>query len=356
MKRILITTIAMLSALGCSRHEEATPDPTAVETAEVRPYAGANGIRYSATVSPDTEVAVAFRVSGYVDAVNVEEGTRVSKGTVLARVRRNEYQEKLGQASGSQFEAEASLALAKKNLDRATALFASNSLTKPDLDSAQANYDAAKARVDAGRAAAGQAGLILGDTTLVSPMNGIILKKNIERGDLAAPGSVAFTVGDIRTVKVEFGVPDTMIKAIKVGQPIDVTTESIPDRMFRGRVERVSTAADPKSRAFNVELHIDNPESALKPGMVAALELNRGAEKPSLAIPLAAVIRPPKSSDGYAVYVVQQDVVRAQMVDLGDPIGNLVMVKSGLKPGDRVVTSGPSLLIDGQAVRTVTAQ
>jgi len=351
MKRTILLAALALTACG---HDE-TPEavPTAVEVAQVREVSTGNGLRYSATVEPDAQVSVAFRVSGYVDAVNVEEGDRVAKGTVLARIRPSDYAEKLGQASASQAEAQASLEKAKSDLERARSLYAANALTKPELDSAVASLDMNQARVNRGRAAAGEAGIALRDTTLVAPIDGVILRRNIERGDLGTPGSPAFILASTQTVKVVFGVPDMTIGSLKVGQPIDVATESMPDRTFTGKVARIAPAADPKTRNFDVELHIANESNELKPGMVASLAIAKGAA-PQLAVPLDAVVRPARSSEGYAVYVVTDGKAKQRGVELGDPLGNLVALKSGLTRGENVVVSGPALLVDGQAVRVVS--
>jgi RND family efflux transporter MFP subunit len=348
-----MTIIALLALAACAQQTKQEAVPAAVEAAQVREVSGGNGTRYSATVEPDAQVAVAFRVSGYVDSVNVEEGDRVTRGTVLARIRTGDYAQKLGQASASQAEAQAALANAESDLARAQKLFEANALTKQELDAAVANADMSRARLSRGRAAAGEAGLALGDTVLVAPIDGVILRRNIERGDLGMAGAPAFVLAMTSTVKVVFGAPDTMIGTLKAGQAIDVTTEAIPDRTFTATVARIAPAADPKTRVFDVELRIDNAKEELKPGMIASLEISKGAA-PLLAIPLDAVVRPTGTPDGYAVYVVDGGKAVARNVDLGEPIGNLVAVRGGLRKHERVVVSGPALLVDGQAVRVVS--
>ena len=351
MRTILTTFLIALTLGGCAKHETHEALPSAVEVAPVRQISEGGGLRYSATVEPDTQVSIAFRVSGYVETVAVEEGDHVAKGAVLARIRRSDYAEKLGQATASTAEAQAALEQAKSDLARAQKLFAANALTKPELDAAIAGVDISQARVNRGRAAAGEAGLALSDTTLVAPISGVILRRNIEQGDLGSPGAVAFVLADTRTVKVMFGAPDTMIGALKVGQPINVTTESMPDREFAGKVARIAPAADKKTRNFDIELHIDNAKDELKPGMVASLEIGRGAST-LLAVPLDAVVRP-KTGDGYAVFVVADGKAKTRAVTLGDPMGNLVALRGGLDQGEQVIVSGPALLVDGQPVRVV---
>jgi RND family efflux transporter MFP subunit len=352
MKSVTTTILAALLISACGHQQDTEVVPTAVEVAPVRELSNNSGHRYSATVEPDAQVAVAFRISGYVESVTVEEGDHVKKGMVLASIRRADYAEKLGQASASHAEAQAALSQAKSDLERAQKLYAANALTKPELDAAIASVEVNAARVNRGRAAAGEAGLALNDTALIAPIDGVILRRNIERGDLGTPGAAAFILADTNTVKVMFGAPDTMIGKLHVGQTIDVTTESIPDKSFAGKVARIAPSADPKTRNFDVELHIANATNELKPGMVASLEIAPAAEA-MLAVPLDAVVRPPKSSEGYAVFVVSDGKVKARNVELGEPMGNLVALRAGLAVGEQVVVSGPALLVDGQDVRIV---
>jgi len=157
MKTITILTLALALA-ACARHDAPTPIATAVELAPVREESRGSATRYSATVEPDAQVAVAFRVSGYVDAITVEEGDRVAKGTVLARIRTADYEQKLGQATASQAEARAALAQAKSDLARAEALFTANAMTRPELDAAIASVDARTSRTNEGPPAAGANG------------------------------------------------------------------------------------------------------------------------------------------------------------------------------------------------------
>jgi len=352
MRTTALTLAAALLLGACGKPDTNDVIPAAVEVATVNEVTASGGSRYSATVEPDAQIAVAFRVGGYVENVAFEEGDRVKKGAVLATIRRGDYVQKLGQATASTDEAEAALAQAKTNLDRARALYAANALSKPELDSAIANVDMSEARVHRGRAAAGEAGLALGDTALIAPAGGVILRRNIERGDLGSPGAVAFVLADTHRVKVMFGVPDMMIRSLKSGQSIDVMTESMPDRTFTATVARIAPAADPKTRNFDVELHIDNPANELKPGMVVSLEIAKGGA-PALAVPLDAVVRPVKSREGYAVFVVENSKAKSRSVTLGEPMGNLVVLQSGLAKGEQVIVSGPALLVDGQPVRVV---
>src|SRR5262249_24102042 len=157
-------------------------------------------------------------------------------------------------------------------------------------------------------------------------------------------------------VKAVFGLPDTSIRQVKLGQTLTVTTDALSGE-FRGRVTSISPAADPKSRVYSVEVTIQNPNNALKSGMIASLAV--GGEQLANAmpaVPLASVIRN-SSGSGFAVMLAvgSGDTVSARIrpVALGDAYGNVIAITNGLTDGDRVITTGVTLVKDGDTVRVI---
>jgi len=368
------TTIALLPLIAaCSDVQGSTaPPPRPVRVAEVRPQEVQGGIRYSVSVQPYEQVAVAFKSTGYVDDVmqrrdvsgrlrTLQPGDEVTAGSVLARVREADYRERVNQAESSLREAEAALAKARFDWDRAAALFELQSLTRPELDTAKANAEAALARRDAGRAQVEMARLALADCEVTAPISGVVLERRIESGTLAAGGTVAFVLGHVADVKASFGVPDSLVGRLTPGQPVAVRTEAFEGRTFSGRISGIAPSADAESRVFNIEVAIPNRDGALKPGMIGTIELAAAAataERVSgAAVPLAAVVRSGKSPDGYSVFVVSTsnglDVAHARRVELGPASGNDIAVTGGVGLGDRVVVMGATLLTDGDVVRVI---
>jgi multidrug efflux system membrane fusion protein len=122
----------------------------------------------------------------------------------------------------------------------------------------------------------------------------------------------------------------------------------------------VSPSADQKSRVFDVEVTIPNADGALKAGMIATVHMEDGpaaTASPASVVPLSAIVRPPGSTQGYAVFAVEPDgevlTARARKVTLGEVYGNMIEVGSGVKPGDRVIVAGATLVTDGERVRIV---
>src|SRR5262245_25152842 len=345
---------------------------------------------------------------------DVQAGDVVTKGTVLARVRESDYAVKLSQAQSQASEAKSALESthaqfaesqsavasskaqlseansgfekARLDFDRAKNLFSTQSLTKPEYDAAKLQFEAAeakhsaarmqvamleakeraagaqieviKARVDGSQAQVAEASIPLQDTALRAPMDGIVLQKNVEIGALVQQGKPGFVIADTKSVKAVFGVPDMTVNKLKLGSSLTVTTESLPGREFRGQISRISPAADAKSRVFEIEVTIPNPEKLLKPGLIASMELADAApHKETPVVPLAAIVRSKDKPDQYAVFIVQEQggrqVARLRQIKLGEAFGNTIAALEGVQIGDRVITLGATLVLDGQPVQVI---
>jgi RND family efflux transporter MFP subunit len=431
MKWKAINSVAVTSSLflitivgGCG-HKEAEKRVVPVRVATVELNSASTEARYSATIIPRTQVELAFKVGGYVDALrkvrgvdgkmrDIQEGDRISMGTVLARVRQSDYQVKFKEAesqasearsgidvSKAQYEeavsgiasskaqlieAEAAYVKAKLDFDRAENLFASKSMTKSDYDSAKAQYDMTSAKVSAARsqvqviqakadsaksnidvvqaksqsaqAVVQQTQIPLHDTELKSPLNGVVLEKSIEKGTLVSSGDKAFVVADTSSVKAVFGVADIALAEMKLGSKLSVESESMPGKEFQGQITSVFPAADSKNRAFNVEVTIANPDYLLRPNMIVSLRVGTKQHiSPQPVVPLNAVIKSKSNANGYAVIVVTEEggrlLARFRDVKLGESFGNAVAVAEGLKPGDRVIITGATMVNDGDQVKVI---
>jgi multidrug efflux system membrane fusion protein len=364
--RSAVLALAALVA-ACSKSEPPPRAPVPVQVAAVEPAADTRGVRYTATIAPWAQVDVASKVNGYIAEIrrvksadarmrDLQQGDPVSRGTVLARVRDTEYVDKVKKAQADLDKANASLEKASQDWRRARDLYATQSITAPDYDQAKREIETARAAVDGARAQLDEARLNLQYTALVAPLDGVVVSRKIEVGSLVGPGSVAFTLADLRLVKVVFGVPDTMLASVRPGAPLAVTTESLPGRVFEGKVTAVAPAADAKTRVFQVEITIDNARGELRDGMVAALQVGAGATPPAPAVPLAAIVGTGQAG-GYGVFVVAGEDggarARLRAVELGPVVGNRVTLLAGPATGERVIVNGTHVVRDGDAVRVV---
>lgn len=359
--------LALCAALpGCTKEAVAVEErPTPVKIARVDRGANAGKERYSGTLAPASEVKMAFRVSGYVDALGqidvggrtraIDKGDFVKKGTVLARVRAIDYEHKVATAQAQVSEARASERLAKNDLERAEKLFEARVIARAELDSNIARADSAKAALEDALARSGEAGLSLADTVLRAPMDGVILARDVEVGTLVSPGQPAVTVADTRTVKAVFGAPQALVEQLQLGDAVQVfygakSEAKTPEKLLGARVTRIAPAADTSGRVFSIEAALDNPSGDLRPGSVVSIRVP-SATPDALVVPLSAVLRSPNEARGFSVFVLEGETQRAAVhrvpVQLGDVVGNAVTVTQGLARNDRVVTVGATLLRDG---------
>ncbi|MBV8438334.1 MAG: efflux RND transporter periplasmic adaptor subunit [Silvibacterium sp.] len=367
-RKLLLALLAVSIALtaGCKHEESRQVLPVPVETAAVQAISVGSGTRYSANIVPYSQVDLAFQSNGYIDSIYqvpspsggkrfVDQGDWIPKGTVLAVVKQQDYLDRLQQAKAQLSRAQAEHEKARLSWERVSALYATQSATAPDYDSAKAQLDSTAASVSGAEAQVSEASVALDNCSLKAPFSEWLVARNVDVGSLVGPATKGFTLADTSSVKAVFGVPDTYINRVKLGQHFVVATDALP-QPFNGRVSAISPSADAKSRVFSVEITISNRRNELKPGMIASLALEgQRLSEPAVAVPLAAVIRNPARADSFAVMTAEgsDDLKSARLrpVELGDTYGNLIVAKSGVNAGDRVITTGVNLVRDGDKVR-----
>jgi RND family efflux transporter MFP subunit len=369
LRTLGVLLICASLAGGCRHGRSVEKPPTPVRVRAVEEHARGGGVRYSAVISPYTQVELTFKVGGYIREIlqvrdadgrlrNAQQGDVFPKGTVLARIREKDFIERVNQAKAYQTRVQASLQKATQDWGRATNLFATQSMTKPDYDAARAQFDEAQATLAGARAQLAEAELDLQYCALTTPMDGMVLQRKVEVGTLATPGLVGFVFADLSFVKVVFGVPDVMLARLQLGSPLTIVTESMRGVAFNGRITAIAPAADARSRVFNVEVTVPNPQLQLKVGAIASLQVADGKlPAPVPVVPLSAVIGAQTDPKGYAVFVVKEEngrtVGRIRNVQLGDVYGNSITVTAGVQVGEQVIVTGATLVVDGEPVQII---
>jgi HlyD family secretion protein len=400
MRRIYLGVVlaGALYSIACSRSRAADDQAPAkaIRMGVVSLAREGEAAKYSAILTPNAQVDLAFRVSGYIVQLYqtkgadgrvrpLEPGAPVVRGTVLARIRPSDYQAVVDKSRGAQEEGhagvrtaeaqlvqvQASLAQAELDFTRVSALWEQESITKPAYDSSTAKRDIAKAAVDAAKAGIvaatkrretaeaqmREAQIALGDTELRAPFDAVVLERRAEIGTLATAGSPAFTLADLATLKARFNVPDFALAGFRPGQSLDLSIDAVPGASIHGRVLSLAPAADPKARSFEIEVIIPNPGLKLRSGMIATVHAPGGAPGPArLQMPASALVHDP-TGQRYLVYTIEQNggrsVAKAIPVEPGPLAGNEVVVLSGLTAGQRIVVMGANLLQPGDPVKEV---
>jgi RND family efflux transporter MFP subunit len=357
----------MVAMAGCQGDKPiAAKSPLPVRLAEVTLYASPEGLRYSASLIPYAQVDVAFRTTGYATDVkqvksadgrirDIGTGDYVTKGTVLAQIRRQDLKNQADE-SGAQVDAAiAQHTQAEQDFNRAKALYGTQSLTKPDYDQAQARFDSTLAAVNQAKAAQRQAQLSLSDSELQAPLSGYILTRNLDVGTLASPSSAAFTIADTSAVKATFGVPEDAINLVHLGQLLTLQLQN-DAAQYSGRVTSISPSADARSRVFAIEVTLPNRQNTLKPGMIASVELGGKREASQPSVPLSAIVPYPAESGQFAVVVAEQQSgqwkAHVRRVTVGATHGGSVSV-TGVRTGEKVAAIGAQLLKEGDSLSVI---
>jgi RND family efflux transporter MFP subunit len=364
------STIALLATivLGGCHHEPALPakPPIAVRLADVTLYQSTEGLRYYASLIPYAQVDLAFRTAGYITGVkqirsadgrtrDIGTGDYVTRGTVLAQIRPQDLKNQADESGAQVDAAVAQHTQAEQDFNRAKALYATQSLTKPDFDQAQARFDSTLATVNQSKAAQRQAQLSLADSDLKAPFSGYILARNLDLGTLASSSSAAFTIADTSAVKATFGVPEDALNLVHLGQSLTLQVQN-EAAQYSGRVTSISPSADARSRVFAIEVTLANRRNTLKPGMIASVELGGKREISQPSVPLSAIVPYPGESGQFAVVVAEQQSgqwkAHLRRVTVGATHGSSVSV-TGVRTGEKVAAVGAQLLKDGDSLSVI---
>ncbi len=336
--------------------------PMTVEIAPTRRETVSEHITVVGNLIGAATVEVVPKVSGRLQNVAVKLGDAVRKGQTLAQVEDREIREQVRQAEAS-FEVaratvrqrEADLKFAETALERSRSLFSRNLLPRQTLDDAEARYQAAEAQLDLARAQFNQSQarldesrITLGNTTIASPVDGFVAKRNLDPGGFASQNSPVVSVVDLSTVRMVANLIEKDAKRVHTGTEAAVEVDAYPGERFAGRVARVAPVFDPATRTAEMEIEVPNRSGRLKPGMYARVNLTVGVRENALVVPRNAVV---DIEGRRGVFVPQENRASFRPVETGLQDENRVEITSGLNEGARVITTGALALRDGDPIQ-----
>jgi membrane fusion protein (multidrug efflux system) len=373
MKRSVVLPVFILSgalAAGCQSPEAtatAAADPV-VAILDVPVVTATRGeieaaLEISGTLAPRTRVPVKPRLPGTLEAVLVEIGDAVAAGQTIARIDRREIDAQADAASAAVAVAKASLEAAEANLanatleaDRAKVLFEGGALPRQRLDAAQtahragvAQRDLAVANLAQAEASLRRAREVQRDTTLTSPVTGFIVERNYDAG--AIPGDApVVVVADLRQMKLEAGVSELEAGRLRVGMKARIEAQAKPGQVFEGELAAIAPEVDERNRHFRIEVRVPNDRRDLLSGMYATARIVASTESDAVLLPRDAVA----TREGKRVVLrVQDGSVTPVEVTEGLVDGGRVQIVKGLAAGDTVVADGRRQVAPGTRVRAV---
>jgi RND family efflux transporter MFP subunit len=322
-------------------------------------------LEISGSLMPQSRVAVVAKLPGTLSTVTVDIGDRVRAGQAVAALDRREIDAQVDAASASVNvaragleSAEAALANAQLEGDRARNLFDRGAIPKQRLDAAETGLRASAAQRDLGRATLAQAEAALRrarevqrDATLTSPIDGVVVERNYDPGSLVGPGEKpVVVVADLRVLKREAGVSELEAGRLRVGMPARVTVQARPGEAFEGKVAAIAPEVDARNRHFAIEVRTANPDGTLLSGMYgsATIALERASQV--VAVPREAVT----TRGGTRVALrIEDGTVSEVPVTEGLTDGTRVQIASGLQTGDTIVADARREVTAGVKVNPV---
>ena len=357
--RFTAATTGVLAAgvfLSACGEEQKPPPPSvrAVKTIVVQQQDAVSIRRISGLVRAVNRSQLAFEVAGNVATVAVKTGDRVKKGQVLAILDPKQYQLNLQSAEAELRRAKAELADKEAKFQAKKTLFEKKVESKTAFDRANADYEGAKENVKQAQSKVGLAKRDLGKTILRAPYDGVIAKREVEPAQVVTAGKVVFELQGGDDLEVAVNVPDTMVKALKKGQETEVLFPSLPKLKSRGRVDEISSRGE-EANTFPVTVRLLDPSPDLRSGMTAEVvfKIPVPGFKKAFAVPVSAMV-PIKSKDRAAwdyVFDKASSTIQRRKVTIVAVRGNVVLLGTGLKPGEIVVTAGVAFLHDGMKVK-----
>jgi HlyD family secretion protein len=244
---------------------------------EVFRYIGTDGNRIEGSGTIEvTEIDISSKLAGRIISIARDEGEEVKHGEVLVRIAYDEL-------DAQRLSVIANLNNAKKNMERVRSLYKGGSVSKKDYDNMETLYRVAKAGYE-------QINAAIDNAVIASPIDGVVLEKNLETGEIAFPGTPVLTVADIKDTWIKIYVNEKELGRVKLGQKAEITVDAFPDRKFKGTVVSISNKAEftPKTiqtkdervkLMFAVKISVPNQEQSLKPGMPADAYILTGEKR-----------------------------------------------------------------------------
>lgn len=333
-------------------------------------------------IEPLYTASVYARTEGYLERRNVDIGSGVKAGQVLAVISSPEVDQQLLQARATLAQSGASLQQAHAALQQAKANAELARLTKErdlplgekhaisqqivdevvqsynarvaDVSAAEANIVAAQANVTANRANVARLEQMQGFERVLAPFDGVITARNVERGDLVSTGSAAaakplFGIAQSGTLRIQIDVPQSEAVNIQDGQKASITVRERLGREYTGTVVRSAASLDSAARTMLTEVQVDNRDGSLLPGMYAQVKFTLSGQRSSLIIPTSSLVI--DHSGMHVVAIQNQDRIHFASVVIGKDMGTQVEVLSGIRASDTLVASPSDLLHEGQRVQ-----
>lgn len=338
-----IPTVIKMQQFQAMAAMQMSMPPEIVTADQVRKQIWPNELSVTGSLVAVQGVTMSAELGGKITEIAFKSGQRVKAGDLLVRLDTTAEEAQLRSA-------EAAAKLAKINLDRNRGLRANKTVSQSELDSSEANFKQTTAQVENVRAT-------IAKKTMRAPFAGQLGLRQVNLGQIIEQGTPVVTLQTINPIYADFSLPQQQFSKIEVGNEVRINTDAAPDKTFSGKIIAVNPEIDQITRSVRVRSTLINEGELLRPGMFANVEVVLPQVNEVLAIPATSVLYAPY---GDTVFVIdskkdetsgeEQQILRQQIIRLGETRGDYVAVTKGLKEGESVVTSGVFKLRPNMAV------
>jgi len=321
----------------------------------------------SGYVVAQVKAAVASKGTGRLVYLGFEEGDRVKKGEIIARLEDEDVRAALEKSQADVQLARADSEDAHQTLLRQQKLYASGLSSRAELDAAQARFSRVRAQIRSSDAAVRAAEVGVENTRIRAPFDGTILTKNADVGEVFAPfassansrGAVV-TMADMSSLQVEADVSESNIVRVRAGQPCEITLDAYPEKRYAGKVHKIVPTADRAKATVLTKIAFSEIDGQVLPEMSAKVtflskesDMAAAGAPPKLTVPSSSVV----SRGGAQVVLLARDgIIQEVPVATGGVIGDRVEIKEGIRPGDQVVLTPDAGLTSGTRIQSRTKQ
>ena len=261
-------------------------------------------MRFAGSLDPVWQADVAAKIDGRVEKVYVNEGDKVTAGTVLAHLEQTEQTANLLSAKGSLMDAQTTLERAERELQRYQALYEKGAVSEQTVDNYRFARNNAQGKLSEAQGVWDNMQDKLSGASVTAPQDGIISKRYYQEGYYAKVGTALFNIADISELTAKINIPEGQISNIAVGGLADITVPAYPDDKFSGMITRISPVADMPARTFAAEVTVDNSAGKLRGGVYANVVITAEPKENALVIPMSAIVM---REDQRTVFVVDDD-------------------------------------------------
>ena len=285
------------------------------------------------TANSTESVDITANVTDLLREIRFADGQAVKKGDVIAVLEQRELAAQLA-ASRARMQQE------KRELGRLEGLVRDKAVPRQDYDQRLTSLEVTQREMEEIEAR-------ISYRNIVAPFDGTVGVRRISVGALVQPGEVITTLDDISSIKLDFTVPSAFLSTLAPGVPVEAEVDALAGRVFRGKIESVSTRVDPVTRSVLVRAVLPNPDSQLRPGLLMRVRLIK-REREGLIVPEESVMQRQQSQ--FIFVVTPDDKVEERQISIGARLPGRAEVTRGLEPGERVVVRGMNRVRKGETV------